>query len=92
MLSLEPNQSLIMGCGIFEFSKSDIDIYRKNIITSSKRQKLDKILQETLQKCCSSHKNSVTRKFKNRTAHSGFYGLSTPKFLNQNFNIENFLT
>ena len=46
MLSLEPNQSLIMGCGIFEFSKSDIDIYRKNIITSSKRQKLDKILQD----------------------------------------------
>ncbi|MEM6339103.1 MAG: DUF2461 family protein, partial [Pseudomonadota bacterium] len=46
MLSLEPNQSLIIGCGIFEFSKSDIDIYRKNIITSSKRQNLDKILQD----------------------------------------------
>ena len=46
---------------------------------------LDKTLHETLQKCCSSHKNSVTRKFKNGTAHCGFEGLLTSKFFNQNF-------
>ncbi len=46
MLSLEPNQSLIIGCGIFEFSKSDIEIYRKSILTNSKRQNLDKILKD----------------------------------------------
>lgn len=46
MLSLEPDQSLIMGCGIFEFSKSDIEIYRQNITTNIKKQNLDKILND----------------------------------------------
>ena len=46
MLSLEPDQSLIMGCGIFEFSKSDIEIYRQNITTNTKKQNLDKILND----------------------------------------------
>lgn len=44
MLSIEPNLSLVMGCGIFEFSKNDLETYRKKIINSSEKQNFVQIL------------------------------------------------
>ena len=46
MLSIEHNKNLILGCGIFEFSKEDKDTYREFITDDKMASEFDKIIED----------------------------------------------
>lgn len=46
MISIEPTQSLVIGCGVFEFSKKDLNLYRESITKQIELNALDKILND----------------------------------------------
>ena len=46
MLSIEHNKNLILGCGIFEFSKEDKDTYREFITNDKAAFEFDKIIED----------------------------------------------
>ena len=46
MLSIEHNKNLVLGCGIFEFSKEDKDTYREFITDDKMAFEFDKIIED----------------------------------------------